>query len=173
MHLIGGPTRLLRALGDPWRVRLPGSMTVDRGSTGVRYEPREQADGIVTRRARWFVPSDQAPPRYSGRPVWRWLADIRSWREHDGIPTEIFATISRHQRAWEKDRKPVWIAFDSPIALRWLDHQLAAEPTTVTFTEALPGRGSLWPPSDGYAQPQAFATEYMSLIDLTDNCEVQ
>ena len=65
--------------------------------------------------------------------VHRRLASVDAWRTAHGLPEEVFFTVPG------RARKPMWLAFDSPVALAYFEQVSADSP--VTFTEALPTRG--------------------------------
>jgi hypothetical protein len=167
-YLVGGPARLLMALGDPWILRAgPAPEDDGRGVSGavVAHERRE-AGRVVLARRRWRMDPNCLPVGQPGESDLAFLRRTHRWRRGHGIPVEVFATARRSQLSFDaRLRKPRWLRFDSLHALRAAEDLLSPGVNAVELTEALPARDEHWVRAvDG--RPRA--AEFVALVRWPD-----
>jgi len=169
-YLVGGPARLLMALGDPWILRVqPATGDDGRAAPGaVVAAGRREAGRVVLARRRWRVDPDRLPVGQPGESDTEFLRRTGRWRRGHGIPMEVFATARRSQLSFDaRLRKPRWLRFDSLHALRAAEDLLGPGVNAVELTEALPARDEHWVRAvDG--QPRA--AEFVALVRWPKRC---
>ncbi|MDH2392162.1 hypothetical protein QCN29_25945 [Streptomyces sp. HNM0663] len=142
-HLVGGAARVLLTLADPWWLP-PGQADGTRtdGPVSVRNGafPRRSIGRAVVCRAHWRCDSSEVPRRASGEDWPDFLERVDGWRRSRGMPAEVYVRCGTGFPRRDALRKPLWIAFASPVGLEAL-HRLPDRPgAPVVFTECLPDR---------------------------------
>jgi hypothetical protein len=165
-HRLTGAIRLLLLIADPWislfRVdneRRPFDPPEPIHDRVVRM-PRAQVGRVVYARERWRLPTSLFPRPKSGETTPRYLGRLDQWRRTNRIPLEVFVHLHEGQQSLT-NRKPMWMAFDSPYSI-WAVHRALTDTTvTVDLVEALPARREHWyRDRDGAVR----ATEMMALV---------
>jgi hypothetical protein len=113
-----------------------------KGVTDGPHTPRISVDGLVLTRETWRV--DLAGQAFlTTRGEYDSYREVEAWRRALGLPDRVYAKLG-------SEVKPVYLDFRSPISV--LSFLAAARavprgtkvPTTVTFSEALPGPDQAW-----------------------------
>ncbi|MFE9254183.1 hypothetical protein [Streptomyces sp. NPDC006879] len=142
-HLVGGAARVLLTLADPWWLppgHADGTRTDGATSQGFGAFPRRSVGPVVVRRAHWRLGSSQVPRRGTGEDWPEFLERMDGWRRSHGMPAEVYVRCEPGFPRRDALRKPLWIAFASPVGLESL-HRLTERPDVpVVFTECLPDR---------------------------------
>ncbi|WP_338676493.1 hypothetical protein V1460_28595 [Streptomyces sp. SCSIO 30461] len=151
-HLVGGAARVLLTLADPWWLtpgRADGARTDGPTSRGDGFLPRRSIGRAVVRRAHWRCDSSEVPRQRPGEDWPEFLERMDGWRRAQGMPAEVYARCETDFPRHDALRKPLWVAFASPVGLEAL-HRLTERPAVpVVFTECLPDRGDPTSRADG------------------------
>ncbi|WP_329314142.1 lantibiotic dehydratase family protein [Streptomyces sp. NBC_01278] len=151
-HIATGAARLALAVMDPWLDRSP--LTRDNhpflraqayagGTTETVRTPRETADRVVLRRARWVFPAASFPVPERGEPTAAHLLRVDQWRRYWQLPHEVFFLALGDDPLDANRRKPMWLDLSSPHAVATA-LPLIAGAHTLRVEEALPGREHAW-----------------------------
>ena len=162
-HLLGGATRLLAVLGDPWVNRL-GTLTrpprgLDTAQDAVLHLPRVQRGRVVLRRQSWVFPAGQVPTRDPQQPDADHFRRLRCFRQEAGLPENVFVRVDTG-RPGSTAAKPMWTSFASPHAWAPVAERLKGA-RRVTFTEQLPGPEGYWLTDD---EGRTRAAEHISFL---------
>ncbi len=138
--------RLFLRLIDPWLMDPRGGSPPDSAaSEGIHAVPRQSEGRLVLRRASWRVEVRGFPRKEPSEQPFDYWTRLARWRREHGLPEEVFATVEReHLSAGHKNRKPVWVHFDSPHTIELLWSLAGSDAVAFVFTEALPSLGQHW-----------------------------
>ncbi|MEN3585124.1 hypothetical protein AAH978_13335 [Streptomyces sp. ZYX-F-203] len=142
-HLVGGGARVLLTLVDPWWLppgNADGVRTDGPVSRGHGHFPRRTRGRAVVRRAHWRCDGSEVPRRRADEDWPGFLERVDDWRRSLGMPAEVYVRRDTGFPRRDALRKPLWVAFASPVGLEAL-HRMTERPgEPVVFTECLPGR---------------------------------
>lgn len=150
-HLLGGASRILAVLGDPWVNRAtwlikdlgagPGNPADTKRAS---HQPRVQRGRVVFKRESWTVPVDQVPVLEPQEPHEDYFRRLQRFRESWGLPREVFVRPHGPELGMGGTAsKPAWVSFASPHAWAPVSDRLK-KARSVTFQEALPTADQYW-----------------------------
>lgn len=171
-YLVLGPLRLLLTLGNPWLIGSPTTSSIRPFGPSatepreVEHSPRASIGRLVLSRTSWRVPVREFPRHEPREALFDFMRRAHDWRSENRIPTEVFLTVERPSTSWQpRQRKPVWVSFESPHALVSAGHLVDRDSVAVHLAEALPGLGEHWlHGQDGLPR----ASEFVALISWAD-----
>lgn len=160
-HLLGGASRLLALIGDPWVNRLSGLTRAPYAKQAERetvHLPRVQRGRVVLRRQTWVLPAGQVPTRQPQEREEDHFRRLQLFRQEAGLPENVFVRVDA--RPGSTAAKPMWTSFASPHAWAPVAERLKGA-TQITFTEQLPSPGDFWLTDD---QGRTRAVEHISFL---------